>query len=322
MLSTFLYQKGKPVTTDITRAQMMTTLKQKDVLLWVDLEEPTEFETETLIEIFGFHPLAVEDCVSDKSNPKIDDYEDYLFLVTHGCQITAEEALATSELDVFLGKNYVVTFRREKIRAVDQVKGLVQKKPEFYLGRGADLLFHCILDHMVDNYMPVIDRYDQNIDDLEEHIFKDPPEDYLTTVLQVKHDMFYLRRIVSPQRDAVHYLLRNPTPLIDPDNLVYFRDIYDHLLRIYSMAESHHESLSSILQAYYSYSSNKLNDVMRRMTVLATLTMPVVVIASIYGMNFKFMPTLEWPSGFYLSLLTMLAIPCAMLVWMKFKKWI
>lgn len=322
MLTTFLYQPGQPVQKNISRADMLSAMVKKGSLLWVDLEAPTEFETETLVEIFNFHPLAIEDCISDKSSPKVDDYEDYLFFVTHAIYTNEEEELGTFELGVFLGKNYVVTYHKSAIKGVEQVRHLVERKPEVYLGKGADLLFHALLDHLVDSYLPVIDRYDQKIEDLEEDIFKDPPEDYLTTLLAAKHDMFNLRRIVAPQRDTVNFLIRRPSPLIHSKNLMYFRDIFDHLLRIYGIAESYHEALASLLQAYFSYASNKLNDVMRRMTVLATLTMPVIIVASIYGMNFKNMPGLNTPLGFYLSLVVMGLIPCLMLVWMKFKKWI
>jgi len=322
MLTAFLYEKGKPLTKEVSRAQMLAVLKRKDILLWIDLENPTEFECEALIEIFNFHPLAIEDCIADKSSPKIDDYEEYLFMVMNALYVTPEEELATSEMEIFLGPNYVVTFHRSAISGVEQVRTLVQKRPDTYLGRGSDILFHALLDRLVDNFMPLIDRYDHKIDELEEHIFTDPPADYLGTVLQVKHDMFTLRRIIAPIRDAVHFLIRTPSPFIRSNHLIYFRDIYDHLFRIYGLAEAFHEAVASVLQAYFSYSSNKLNEGMRRMTVMATLTMPFIIIASIYGMNFEHMPELSWKWGYPLSIVLSIGISVVMLVWMKLKKWI
>jgi len=322
MLTTFLYEKGKPLNANVSRADMHAALRRKDTLLWVDLENPNEFEAESLVEIFNFHPLAVEDCTSEISEPKVDDYDEYLFVVTHALRITPEDELATIELDIFIGKNYVVTFHKEPLRSVEQVRDMVQKKPDLYLSHGSDVLFHSILDHLVDNYMPVLNRYDHKIDTLEEQIFNNPPDNYLSTVMQVKSDIFNLRRIVGPQRDTVYYLTRNASEFIQSDNLMYFRDVYDHLFRIYGMAEGYHESLQSILQAYFSYSSHKLNEIVKRMTILATLTMPMVIVASIYGMNFKNMPELNWPHGYYFSIGLMIAIAVVMLIWMKFKKWI
>jgi magnesium transporter len=322
MLTTFFYQKGKPFETNISRQRMFEILQQKEGLLWVDLENPNEFESDMLVEIFNFHDLAVEDCISDISSPKADDYEEYLFLVMHSLSVTEKGELRIVELDIFLGGNYVVTFHKDAVRGIQQVRDAIQKNHELVLGLGSDLLVHKILDYLVDNYLPVLDHYDRRIDMLEESIVDNPPHDYLSTVMQLKRHIFSLRRTVSPQRDTIYYLTRNPMVFIKPKHLAYFRDVYDHLFRIYETAEGYHEHLTSLLQVYFSYQSHKLNNIMKRMTVLATLTMPTVMIASIYGMNFKFMPELVWEHGYFLSLGLMMSISIGMLLWMKFKKWI
>lgn len=307
---------------NVSRAEMLATLQDKDCLLWVDLENPDEFESDTLVEIFNFHPLTVEDCVSDLSQPKVDDYEEYLFLVMHAVNLNSETQLSTIELDIFLGKNYVVTFHKEPVKSVREVRESVQKKPEVFMGHGADLLVHAVLDHLVDNYTPVLDQYDERIDLLEEEMFNSHSKDYLSLIMQVKRDIFHLKRIVGPQRDTVNFLTRNPTAFIKPKHMMYFRDVYDHLFRIYGIVEGFHEMITSILQVYFSHSSHKLNEVMKRMTVLATLTMPALIIASIYGMNFQHMPELGWRYGYTLSLGGMFVVSLVMLIWMKFKKWI
>ncbi|MBI4115871.1 MAG: magnesium/cobalt transporter CorA [Candidatus Omnitrophica bacterium] len=322
MLSTFLYQKNKPLEINISRARMLQAIQEKEIVLWVDLEDPNEFESDTLVEIFNFHPLAVEDCVSDLSQPKLDDYEEYLFLVMHSVHLKPDNGLTATELDVFLGKNYVVTFHKEGAKSIEQVRELVQKKPDTFMGHGADLLMHTILDHLVDNYTPVLDHYDKRMDSIEEEMFNNPSKNYLAMVLQVKRDIFQLRRIVVPQRDTLNFLTRNPTAFIKPKHMMYFRDVYDHLFRVYGIVEGLHEMIPSVLQVYFSHSSHTLNEVMKRMTILATLSMPVVMIASIYGMNFKFMPELDWQYGYFLSLGLMFLVSIIMLIWMKFKKWI
>lgn len=319
MLNSFIYQKGQPLQTNVSRAQMFAALGQKDSILWVDLENPNDFESESLVEIFNFHDLAVEDCVSDISSPKVDDYGEYLFLVMHAINLDSEDHLHNVELDIFLGKNFVVTFHKEPVKGIGQVREIVQKQADI---PGTDILVHMILDHLIDNYMPVIDRYDFKVDELEDEIFNHAPADCLTRLLQIKRDLYTLRRIIAPQRDTIYFLTRNPTVFIKTKNMIYFRDVYDHLFRIYGITEGYHETLTSILQAYFSYQSNKLNEIVKRMTILATLTMPSVIIASIYGMNFKFMPELEWEYGYLVSIGLMVLVGVVMLIWMKWKKWI
>ncbi|MBN1688992.1 MAG: magnesium/cobalt transporter CorA [Candidatus Omnitrophica bacterium] len=327
MLQTFLFKKDKSLQTDISRAEMLAAIHDKDCLLWVDLESPSEFESECLVEMFNFHPLAVEDCFSDHSQPKVDDYEEYLFLVTHAVTMktneeTSREELGTLELDIFFGKNYVVTVHKIPIKPVAQVRELIRKKPDRFAGKGTDFLVHAVLDNLVDSYQPLLNQYEDRIDNLEKEIFNNPPADFISTVMQTKEDIFYLRRIVSPQRDTVNYLTRVPTSFIRQSHMIYFRDIFDHLQRIHGIAEGFHENLSSILQAYFSYSSHKLNEVVKHLTVLATLTMPALIIGGIYGMNFTNMPELDWRFGYPFSIALAIGSSLAMLVWMKFKKWI
>lgn len=322
MLNSFLYHKGKPLEANISRAQMLQALQEKEALLWVDMEDPNDFEEDALVEIFNFHPLAIEDCLSDNPHPKVDDYEEYLYLVAHALRPNGGGELRTVELDIFLGKNFVVTFHKEPLKSITQIRENTAKKPELLLGYGADRLVHAILDQLVDNYTPILDEYDEKIDSIEEEIFNNPGPDFLTGLMRLKHNIFNLRRVIAPQRDTINFLTRNPTAFIKPKHLMYFRDVYDHLFRLYGIAEGFHEALTSTLQAYFSYSSHRLNEVMKRLTILATLSMPVVMIASIYGMNFQHMPELAWRYGYYLSLALMAVTGVGMVAWMKFKKWI
>jgi len=328
MISTFFYSnKQKQIKTDLTRPELFSALAEKEGLLWVDLEDPSEFESDCLVEIFNFHPLAVEDCLSDHSEPKLDDYDEYFFIVMHSAMTKRDEAigneeLASSQFNIFFGKNYVVTFHKMPIKAIQNVREVLRKKPDRFMGQGSDMLLHAILDHFVDNYQPLLGQYDRRIDKLEVELYNDPPKNYLASVMQVKQDVFSLRRIIGPQRDMLNNFTRTASDFIHPDHVMYFRDVYDHLFRIYGMVESFHENLTSILQAYYSYSSHKLNEVVKHLTALATLTMPAVIIASFYGMNFDHMPELHWKLGYPFSILLALGISAAMLLWMKSKKWI
>ena len=327
MISTFYYKKGSPFETNLSRERMVSVLMEQDGLLWLDLESPNDFEEDALVEIFNFHALAIEDCLNDRSHPKVDNYEDYLFIVMHGLVVQLAEnekipKLVTQELNIFLGKNYIVTFHKVPVKAVEQVRDVINRKPEIHMSHGADLLLHSILDHLVDNYLPVLDQYDEVIDKLEEDVFDNPSKNYLSMVMQIKRDLFSLRRTMSPQRDILNAFTHSGYQLIKPKHLIYFKDVYDHLFKIYGSIEAMHETITGLLQAYFSYSSNRLNEIMKRMTVLATLTMPSVIIASIYGMNFHNIPGLEWSYGYHTSLILMGVISIIMLIWMKWKKWI
>ncbi|OGX13310.1 MAG: magnesium and cobalt transport protein CorA [Omnitrophica bacterium RIFOXYB12_FULL_50_7] len=325
MITSFFYKKGGEIETNLSRARLLSALSEKGGLLWVDLEEPSEFESDSLVEIFNFHPLAVEDCMTDQSQPKLDDYDEYLFMVVHAIAMHdkgSKRELRTVELDIFIGENFVVTFHKEPLASVTQVRELVQKKTSALMGSGPGLLVHSLLDHLVDRYLPVLNEYDEKIDSLEKEMFRHTTKDFLKTLLQVKQDVFHLRRIVGPQRDTLYSLTRDSSAFIRTEHLMYFRDVYDHLFRIYGMAEAYHENLNNILQVYFSYSSFRLNEVLKHLTVLATVTMPPVIIASIYGMNFKHFPELEWALGYPFAIGLCVLSSLVTLVWMKFKKWI
>lgn len=323
MLNAYLYHKGKPLATSVTRAEMLHALQQeKDAVLWVDLEDPNEFETDTLVEIFNFHDLAIEDCLEDNPHPKVDDYEEYLFMVAHALQSGIDTPLQTVELNIFLSKNFVVTFHKQPLKSISRIRENVVRKTDVLFGYGADRLVHAILDQLVDNYTPVLDEYDTKIQLLEEVMFSSIDTHVLSSLIEIKRDVFHLKRIIAPQRDMLNHLTRNPTAFIKPKHLMYYRDVYDHLFQLYGIVEGFHDVLNSILQVYYSHSSYRLNGMIQRMTILATLSMPTVMIASIYGMNFQFMPELAWKYGYFLSLGLMIMVSVVMLIWMKFKKWI
>ena len=325
MISSFFYKKGGQFETNLPRARLLSALSEKSGLLWVDLEDPSEFESDSLVEIFNFHPLAIEDCMTDQSQPKLDDYGEYLFMVVHAVTLSEKgrkSELRTAELDIFINDHFVVTVHKKPLVSVAQVRELVQKKPSALMENGPDLLVHSLLDHLVDRYTPVLDEYDDKINSLEKEMFQHASKGFLQTLLQVKQDIFHLRRILGPQRDTLYSLSRDSNAFIRAENLMYFRDIYDHLFRIYGMAEAYHENLNNILQVYFSYSSFRLNEVLKHLTVLATVTMPPVIVASIYGMNFKHFPELEWAMGYPFAIGLCIFSSLAMLVWMKIKKWI
>ncbi len=319
MLTSFVCQK-KAIATNVARQELAKALWEKEALIWVDLENPDEFETETLVELFNFHPLAIEDCITEHSEPKIDDYEDYLFIVVHAAKMSLGEELKTIELNLFVNKHYVVTFHKEPLSSIAHVREQMRKSGSC-LCDGIDMLVHSILDRLVDNYLPVLAEHERKIDLIEDQVFKESGNDFLERILKAQKDILYLKRIIGPQRDTISDLSRNAQSFVRPKNLIYFRDVYDHLFQCYQKAEELDNHLKSLLQIYFSHVSTELNQAIKKMTVIATVSLPCVMIASIYGMNFKHMPELQWQHGYFVVMGLMVSISLGLLFWMKKKKW-
>ncbi len=320
MLSSFIFRK-KTVAVNATRQELAHALREKDGLVWVDLENPDEFESDSLVELFNFHPLAIEDCLNELSDPKFDDYEEYLFLVVHAVDAKPGEELRTIELDIFINKDFVVTFHTEPIQSIAQVRDRSSRKVDAFSPDGTDVLVHSILDRLVDNYLPVVTAQERRIDEIEDQLFQDGGEQFLQRVLKLQKDVLHLKRIIAPQREVMAQLARSARSFVRPKNLIYFRDIDDHLFRFYQMAEEMLGLLNGVLQIHFSHVSMKLNEVIKTLTVIATIGLPPLVIASIYGMNFKQMPELHWEWGYFFSLGLMTLSSATVLIFLKWKKW-
>ena len=209
------------------------------------------------MEFFNFNRLAVEDCLNELSEPKIDDYEDHLFLVVHAVKWNGKlnhgstDELETSEVDIFVSKNYVVTFHKEPVQSITQLRDLFSRKADASLVDGTDMLLHAILDRLVDKYLLVINEQERKIEELEDQVFEEAGENFLRKVLKVQKDVLHLRRIIGPQQETINNLAKSGRAYFRPKNLIYFRDIYDHLFRFYQMADELHALLSGIQQGYF-----------------------------------------------------------------------
>jgi len=321
MLTSFVYQKNK-VLKNVTRQELAKALWDKEAFVWVDLEDPSEFESETLVELFNFHPLAIEDCLIDHSEPKIDSYDDYTFLVVHAVNMESKEELQTYELNLFANKHYVVSFHKDPIRSIALMRDLESRKSGALISEGTDMLVHGILDQLVDAYLPVVSEYERRVDEIEDQIFGGGRKDFFPKILKVQKDVLYLKRIIGPQRETIRQLSKDTHSFVRPENMIYYRDIYDHLFRFYQMAEEVHGLINGILQVYYSHTSNEMNQVVKTMTVIATVALPMMVISGIYGMNFQNIPELDWSFGYLYVIGLMVLVSVSLLGWMKFKRWL
>jgi magnesium transporter len=292
-------------------------------LLWVNLERPDEAEANTILkDVFNFHPLSIEDCLSTGYQPpKVDDFGNSIFLIIHALHPGKElSVMETHELNLFLGKNYLVTcYLHDSMPAVDHIWQRLQRDNRLH-SNGADFLCHAVLDKLVDEYMPVIDHMDDEIDWLEDQVLAKPNPVTLERVLSLKHSVMALRRILSPQREVINRLARDEFSQIDRQTRIYFRDIYDHLVRIQDLSESIRDIVTGALDIHLSSTSLRLNEIMRALTVVSTIFLPLSFQAGVYGTNFKHFPELEW--GYPWVWLLYIGVAAGFLLYFKHQKWL
>jgi magnesium transporter len=299
------------------REALATLLQRKERVVWVDLSAPTREEAAILSSVFSFHPLALEDCEARRHHPKIDDFRDYLFILTHGVHPESSmREFKTRQLSLFVGPNYVVSFHKEKSRSVEHALEAARKNPRVMADGPASILYN-ILDFQVDQYFPVLDNFERKIDEIEDRVFTGATSSILEEVLALKRALMRLRRISGHQREILSRLIRREFPLIDEKNALYLRDVYDHLVRITDLADTYRELVSGVLEAHLSIVSNRTNEIMRALTVIATLFIPLTFIVGLYGMNFDFMPELHWKYGYLFVWGVMIAVAAGMYLFFR-----
>ncbi len=324
MIRSLYYTNNHPPKVNLSFGELQEALQDPDGLLWVCLNAPTEEELQTILgDLFHFHPLTIEDCTSNGYQvPKMDDFGDYLFMIMHALPPGKFwEISEPVELDLFLGNNYVVTVAHEM--HVAPIEGVWQRleKDERLLTRGSDFLCHAILDRLVDDYLPVLDEIDEQIEYLEDQVLQSPTPEVLSKTLEMKHALMSLRRLVAPQREIVNRLSRDDFSLIDRQSRIYFRDIYDHLVRLQDLSESLRDIVTGILDIYLNSTSLRLNEIMKALTIVSTLFLPLSFVAGVYGMNFRYMPELEWRLGYLMVWGIFILIASGMILFFKKRNW-
>jgi len=328
MIRSIHYTPDLRVLLDPLPGDWTAALQEPDGLLWVDFEgTPPETDEPLLRQVFGFHPLAIDDALQQTHVPRVDDWGDYLYIVLHAVRVDRSDGLQldTREVDFFLGPNYLVTHHDEPVEGLDRVMELVRKDPR-YPKNGSDYLLYRLADEIVASYLPVVEELDEEIDRAEDEIFARPTNATLEQLFHLKRAVLHLRRIIGPQREALNRLARNDFRVIDAQAQVYFRDVYDHLVRLHDICESLRELISGSLDTYLSVVNNRMNEIMKTFTLITTLFMPISFVVGFFGMNF-FQPSapqlLPWTGSplFYLTLLLLLLLPGVMWLWMRRRGW-
>ncbi len=290
-------------------------------VVWVDVTNPTGKDFEDLEREFGFHALAIEDCQHGHQRPKVDEYHGYYYIVLYDAELDSECRLELRELNIFLGKNYLVTVHSQSIKAIQTAERLWREWTDL-AERGTGLLAYLVIDSVVDHYMPLLDEMSDRLDDLEDQIFGDFQPDALHEIFRIKKQLLFLRRAVVPLRDVFNTLLRREQTIFSRETMIYFQDVYDHLIRVADMIDTLREIVASTMDAYLSASGNRMNFVMKRLTSISAILMSITMIAGIYGMNFQFMPELIWRYGYVGALASMLVIGLALYFYFRKIKWL
>lgn len=285
--------------------------------VWVDFDSPVKKETNLLRSYFDFHPLAVEDCVNNLQRPKVEFYEEHLFYVVHALD---EKTLEAKEVDFFTKKNMVVTFHKTEVPEIDFVwnylKGLKTVPPEL----GKNELIHKLMDKLVDMYFPIMHKLEERVISIESNEDDEAPK-LINQIFDIRADLLSLRKTVVPMRELLYRMLESKRVGLDAEERSYFHDIYDHLLRLTDMMTSAREMTSDIRDNYISLNSYRMNNIMKTLTVITTIFMPLTFIAGLYGMNFVNMPELKSENGYFYVLGIMILLGVMMSLWFKKKGW-
>jgi magnesium transporter len=304
-------------------SRILEVFRQKEGLLWIDFASPTPEEIGVLADGFGFHPVAVDTCREVNSQPLVHSYDSYLFMVIHAVNIQARGMVVdTLEVDIFWGRNFVLTYHTVPVKSIDDMLTACSTDCASLLSRGADFLMHAIVDHIIDNFTPTLDRIEYMLEELEVQIFQRPTDALLHRLLDLKQTVAHLARIATAQRDVVGRLLRGEFAAITKQAMAYWLDAYDHLVRMVQITEIHRDLINTARDTYMSVVSNRTNATMKLLTFITTVFMPLTFLAGVYGMNYTFMPPKDEPWGFYACLAAMVLTAAGMVWFFKRRKWI
>lgn len=325
----FVYRKNADgIEEGFSAKDLPALLADKSNVIWVDFQAENETQTkeaeEILLNVFKFHYLTVEDCLETRNQPKVEGFPNYFYFIVHGVKSETNSAnFVTKELDGYLGDNYVVTFHTEEFRSTDKVKRQI-RSTTFACQRGAAYLLHQILDQVVDLYIPVVDEFDETINELEDRVFQMTKGNHelLEEIMGVRRSVARLKRISARQLEVLYRISHGEFPQIPEQVLPFYRDVHDHLLRISDLSESYRDLVSGLFDLHFSVTADKTNDIIKFLTIFSATILPLSLIAGIYGMNFDNMPELHSAYGYFITLGLMFAVGIGMLFYFWRKGWI
>jgi magnesium transporter len=329
MRSLYLDTSGE-LRRNLDSATLKQVLADRTGTLWLDIcfvDAEKGKIRDFLSEHFQFHHLTLDDALEEAHVARVDDWEDYLYIVQHAMELEVNRSLDVVEVDMFLGPNYLVTLHESPVQPLDQLWDRCQQDSRFRLKDGADHVFYLLTDMIISHYMPVVDGLDEEIDELEHEIFHRPRRTTITRIFRLRRTLLRMRRLVGYLRETMNRLARDPYSMIDAEDRVYFRDAYDHLVRLFEIIEGLRDMAAGALDSHLSVTSNRTNEVMRTLTIVTVLFLPLNFIAGYFGMNFfadSIVVESPLPSwlAFVLCMLGMLLSPLFLFWWMAKRGWL
>jgi magnesium transporter len=307
---------------DVPEEEISDLLAAPHNLVWIDLTAPAPGALERLRVECQLHPLAIEDAQGQHQRPKVDEYEAFYFVVFYVAQLDPRSGvIQTQEVDLFLGPNYLITLHQEPVSQIEESMTRWRRNAA-ELGDHLGALLYSLFDSMVDSYFPVLDHLGDQVDDVQEAIFAHPTRRTLQSLSQLRRDLLAIRRVLAPEREVINTLIRRDRPILATSTIVYFHDIYDHVVRLIDTVDTYRDLLGTATDSYLSVTSNNLNEVMKTLTGWSIILMSATLVAGIYGMNFVFMPELHWPFGYPIALAIMALIAGLLYRYFRRRGWL
>jgi len=308
---------------EVKKVEECFPFKDKPTVTWVNIDGVHQVETiEAIGNHFGVHPLVLEDIVNTKQRPKMDDFGDYIFVVLKMIYYEEKEDIIKAEqVSLIIGPNFVISFQEVEGDIFNSIRNRLKNSKGRIRKMGADYLAYALMDSVVDNYFVLLEKVGEKLENMEEDLLKNPTPETVQVIHSLKRDLILLRKSVWPLREVLSGLERGESKLIQKSTRIYLRNVYDHTIQVMDAIDSSRDMLSGMLDIYLSSVSNRMNEVMKVLTIIATIFIPLTFIAGIYGMNFQYMPELGWRWGYFAVLFVMFVIGISMVKYFKRKKW-
>jgi len=318
------YDKENFEEKEVSNIEECFKFKEKPSVTWINIDGLHDVETiEKLGNNFGFHPLILEDIVNTQQRPKTEDFDDYLFIVLKMLRINdISSEIEAEQISIILGENFVISFQEYEGDVFTNVRERIRKNKGRIRKLKADYLSYSLVDAIVDNYFAILENYGEKIEYLENNLIKSPEPDTLEQIYKLKRTFLSLRKSVWPLRELIVFLTRGESELIAEKTSIYFRDVYDHIIQIIDTIESFRDMVTGMLDIYLSSVSNKMNEVMKVLTIFAAIFIPLTFLAGIYGMNFDVLPELHWKWSYLYWWISVIIVAGGMLFYFKKKKWL
>jgi magnesium transporter len=325
VIRAWIYNSEELIEKELQTVEECLAFKDKPGMnLWVNIDGLDQIEViEKLGSYFKIHPLTLEDVLNTSQRPKMEDYDSYIYTVLKMILLDEErEEIIIDQVSIILGPNYILSFQEREGDVFDPLRERLKNPASRLRKNGVDHLAYSLIDAVIDNYFLILEHFGEEIEDLEERLIVSPVPETMRMIQKHKREMIILRRSVWPLRELINSLQRAESGLIKETTQIYLRDVYDHTIQVIDSIEAFRDILSSMVDVYLSSLSNRMNDIMKVLTIIATIFIPLTFVAGVYGMNFDYMPELRWRWGYPVVMLGMALIGISMFLYFKKRRWV